>query len=435
MDTGTNGHRTASGAHLAAPIDDLAERARQRLLEAPAVPADADERAALLARTARAIVDQFQKEQNEAGLEMLDPPAKQHLVETLTARLDGSADLRALLADNTVRDIWCQGWDTVWVLRVDGTVERAAPFTRSDAELVALVRELIARSGPERRFDRSSPLVDLQLEDGSRLHAVGWVSKRVSLSIRKRRRQFMTLDDLEASAMFDDGLRGFLAAAVRARCNMIISGPTGAGKTTLLRALCSLLPVEERLLTIEDVFELGLDEDPGHGNVVALQARGANLEGKGAIGLDRLYIEGLRMNPDRAMVGEARGDEAVSMLRSMSQGDKGSLSTLHAETTDAALDMLILLCMSAERPMWATTAARLIGRALDLVIGLDFGPDRRGHIASVREVTGANGDMVVSNELWEPGTDRRARFALAPTRGLAGRLEAAGWQGPTWSRP
>ncbi|GAB4001241.1 hypothetical protein GCM10029992_36150 [Glycomyces albus] len=133
------------------------------------------------------------------------------------------------------------------------------------------------------------------------------------------------------------------------------------------------------------------------------------------------------MNPDRLLVGEVRGDEAVTMLRSMSQGDKGSLSTIHAESTEAVFDLLILLCMSAPRPMWATTAARLIGRAIDLVVVLDLGAGKLGQVTSVREVTGANGDMVVSNELWEPGPDRRARFNLWPSQGLATRLEAAGW--------
>ncbi|GAB4001243.1 hypothetical protein GCM10029992_36160 [Glycomyces albus] len=263
MEPGLNGHQ--------ADLAKLLERGRERLAKATSVPTGPDERGELLAQTAAVIVREFEAERLRAGEEMLAETTEHALIGALSARLSGSADLRALLADATVRDIWCQGWETVWVLRTDGTVDRAAPFAQSEADLIALVRQLIAENGQERRFDRSAPIVDLQLADGSRLNAIGWVSREISVSIRKRRREFVALDDLEASGMFDQGLLEFLTAAVRSRCNIVIGGPTGAGKTTLLRALCALLPVEERLITIEDVFELGLDEDPAHGNTVALK--------------------------------------------------------------------------------------------------------------------------------------------------------------------
>lgn len=427
-----------NGQH-AQVLQDLTGRARTRLAEAPATPASPDERSELVAQTAAGIVREFQRERLQSGADMLADDEAYALTTDLAHRLHSTGRLRALLADPTVRDVWCQGWDVVWLLRVDGGVEPGPPFADSDRELITLIGQLAAEAAhvteQERRFDPSSPILDLQLEDGSRLNSTGWLSKRPTMSIRKRRKEFASLADLEASGMLQPEIREFLTAAVKAKCNTAIAGQTGAGKTTLVRAMCEVMPYTERLITIEDVYELALDDDPAHGNVVAFQSRKPNTEGAGAVGMDELLECGLRMNPDRILIGEVRGNEALTMLMSMVKGGRGSLSTIHAETSIAALDMLTLHCIMAHDSLTTSSAAYLISRSLNLVVLVDLGANGVGHVASIREITGCNGESVASNELWRPGPDGRARPQIPPSHTLTRRLVAAGWQPPaTWGR-
>ncbi|WP_335986700.1 CpaF family protein [Glycomyces sp. MUSA5-2] len=413
---------------------DLASRARAALAQVQEAPADPAGRRDLLQETAAQIVRSFQAERLQAGADMLGDDEASDLAADLVRRLQGPGRLQALLADATVRDVWCEGWDVVWVLRTDGTKERVAPFADSDTDLVALVVQLAADAAhateQERRFDPSAPILDLQLEDGSRLNAAAWVCKRPSLSIRKRRKDFKSLNDLVASGMITEEVREFLTAVVRSKCNCVVAGPTGAGKTTLVRALADVMRFDEHLITIEDVYELGLDEDTAHhGIVTAFQAREANGEGAGAVSMDALLKCALRKSPDRILVGEVRGEEAVTMLEAMSKGDRGSLSTIHAESSLGAINMLTLQCLKAQTPLTSAAAARLIGLAVNVIVVLEMNADGVGYVAAIREITGSSNETPTSNELWEPGPDRRAQWALWPSHDLARRLAQAGWQG------
>ena len=216
----------------------------------------------------------------------------------------------------TVENINANGCDNVFVRYSDGRRERVDPIADSDDELIDLLRMAAARLGiGERRFDLGSPRLSLPLPDGSRLFGVMAVTARPSLSIRRHRYLKITPDDLIGMGTLDLALREFVGAAMRARKSCVICGGTAAGKTTLLRAMAADIPAWERLITIEDSLELGLDRYPDlHPDVVALEAREPNIEGEGGVSLAELVRWALRMSPDRVIVGEARGEEVLALL-------------------------------------------------------------------------------------------------------------------------
>src|SRR5205814_6432694 len=192
------------------------------------------------------------------------------------------------------------------------------------------------------------------------------------------------------------------------RLNIVISGPTGAGTTTFLRALASVIAADERIITIEDTYELGFDLDPAHPNVVALQAREANVEGEGAVDLAALFRNGLRMLPDRVFVGEVRGNEVIPLLNAMSQGNDGSMSTIHASSSAGVFRKLALYAAQSPERLDTATTNMHIAEGLDLVVQLRLTPDGRRFVSSVREVVDADGEQVASNEIFRPGPDGRA---------------------------
>ncbi|WP_078900136.1 CpaF family protein [Streptomyces sp. SBT349] len=360
--------------------------------------------------------------------------AEQDEAAAISQALDevlGMGGLEALLRDPAIESININGADQVWVRYADGRREQAAPVADSDEDLVRLVRDLAARSGlEERHFDRGSPGVSFQLPGGERAFAVMAVSTRPSLAIRRHRHQRVTLGRLRQLGTVDDRGESLLAAMVRARKNILVTGGTAMGKTTLLRALAAEIPREERLITVEDTRELGLDADPrAHPDVVALQARQANTEGEGAVSLAELVRWALRMSPDRVIVGEVRGEELLPMLNAMSQGNDGSLSTLHASSSAGAFTKLAAYAaQAAERlPMEATNL--LIASAIHFVVHLDR-PREAPHqrvVSSVREIVGADERQVLSNEILRPGFDRRAVTGVPMRAETLDDLRAAGF--------
>jgi Flp pilus assembly CpaF family ATPase len=339
---------------------------------------------------------------------------EQHVITEVINELFGMAGLQPLLDDPMVETINANRFDRVFLQYNNGRRAQVAPIADSNEELTDLVRLLAARaSSQERRFDHGSPAVNLQLPGGERLFAVmGLTAGGVtSLSIRRHGYLTVTLPELRARGTLDPGLEQFLRAMVRARKNILITGGTGAGKTTLLRALASEMDPLERIVTIEDAFELGLELDPDvHADVTAFQAREANVEGEGAISQAELVRWGLRMSPDRVIVGEIRGPEVIPMCNAMSQGNDGSMATLHASSSRIAFTRLAsYAAQGVERlPLDATNL--LVASAVHFVVHLARGQDRATRVVSpIREVVGADGPQVISNEIYRPGTDRRAR--------------------------
>jgi Flp pilus assembly CpaF family ATPase len=259
------------------------------------------------------------------------------------------------------------------------------------------------------------------------------ISRRPCLSIRKNLLRETTLDELVDAGLCGRGLGALLHALVGAKFNILISGGTSAGKTTLLRALASTLPPEERLVTIEDTYELNLDLFPHrHRDVVAFQAREANLEGHGRITQAELVRWALRMTPDRVIVGELRNDEFIPMCNAMNLGLDGSLATVHASSSGQVADRLINLGLQAPEQLPPEATIRLLASAVDFLIQLGRATDATRVITSVREVCGADGAMLNTNEVYRPGPDGRAA-AFAPLRPQTlQRLIGAGHDPRTW---
>jgi Flp pilus assembly CpaF family ATPase len=328
------------------------------------------------------------------------------------AALFGVGRLQPLLEDPEVENIDINGCDRVFVSYADGREELAAPVADSDEELVELIQVLAASVGlASRAFDAANPQLDLRLPDGSRLSAVMAVCARPSVSVRRSRLGQVGLGDLVANGTTTEELAAFLRAAVRARKNIMIAGSTNSGKTTLLRALAGEIPPHERLVTVERALELGLDKfEDSHPNVVAFEERLPNSEGVGAVTMADLVRRSLRQNPSRVIVGEVLGDEIVTMLNAMSQGNDGSLSTIHANSSMEVFNRISTYALQAEERLPVEATHMLISGSINFVVFLrkrnDYaeGGGLSRYVESVREVTGVDG-RVLSSEVFAPGRD------------------------------
>jgi Flp pilus assembly CpaF family ATPase len=323
------------------------------------------------------------------------------------AALFGVGRLQPLLEDPDVENVDINGCDRVFVGYADGREELADPVAETDEELVELIQVLAANVGlTSRPFDSANPQLDLRLPDGSRLSAVMGVCARPSLSIRRARLGKVSLDDLVGNGTMSADLATFLRAAVAARKNIMIAGSTNSGKTTLLRALANEIPPHERLVTVERALELGLDAfEDLHPNVVAFEERLPNSEGLGGVDMAELVRRSLRMNPSRVIVGEVLGDEIVTMLNAMSQGNDGSLSTIHANSSMEVFNRIATYALQAEENLPVEASHMLIAGSINFVVFMrkrndyvDGGRLVRA-IESVREVTGVDG-RVLSSEVF-----------------------------------
>ena len=389
-------------------LSALSERERELAAAGRPALSEADEQA--LGR--QLIAEALERRANQALRDreaMLSAPEEDELAHAAFDALFRLNRLQRLLDDPSIENINANGCDQVWIRYADGRRERAEPIAGSDEELEEMLRTAAARTGiGERRFDRGSPRLSLQLPDGSRLFALMAVAARPCLSIRRHRYLRITADDLVRLGTLDHCLREFVRAAMLARKSCIICGGTGAGKTTLLRAMAADIPPAERLVTIEDSLELGLDRFPElHPDVVALEAREPNLEGEGGVSLAELVRWALRMSPDRVIVGEARGEEVLALLNAMSQGTDGSMATLHASSSRGAFSKLATYAVQAPERLPLEATNLLVANAVHFVIHLAQDGHRR-YVSSVREVVDAEGPMVTSNEIFRPGPDGRA---------------------------
>ena len=330
------------------------------------------------------------------------PPAEAHrLVRDVVADVGGLGPLEPLLADPAVTDVMVSA-GRVWVER-GGAIEDAG-LRLSPAQVASLIERVVAPLGL--RVDRASPLVDARLPDGSRVHAVvpPLAVDGPCLTIRRFGARTLPLD-----AFCPAPVASLLADAVRARMNVLVSGGTGAGKTTLLNALASVVPVHERVITIEDAAELRL---PGE-HIVRLEARPANAEGAGEVRIRELVRNALRMRPDRIIVGECRGAEALDMLQAMNTGHEGSLSTCHANGPDDALRRIETMVLMADIALPLTAVREQVASSLDLVVQIARRPGGSRRIVAVAEVspTTHGGDGRVTTRLLADETSIVARPA------------------------
>ncbi len=387
----------------------------------------------------------------ERGEPPLDPEEDHALTETVQAELFRLGRLQPLLVDAEIENIDINGCDQVWLHYADGTVKQGPAVASSDQALIELVQLIAERKGPNpRAFSRSQPRLHLKLPDGSRLFATMGVSHRPVVSIRRHRHVRVFLHDMVRLGAIDQSLHAFLAALVKARKSILIAGGTGAGKTTLLRALINEIPPTDRLVTIENAYELGLHEPELadlHPNVVAMEARDANIEGEGQVSMADLVRDGLRLNPSRVIVGEVLGDEVLTMLEAMSQGNPGSMCTIHAESSLGAFQRVAMYAAKSAERLDMETTYQMIAGAVHFVVFIAQRDERhqpggmlRRFVSSVREVTGAEGKRVITNEVYQPGPDGRAvPRPGAPLRCLE-ELELAGFDRdwlelPAWWSP
>lgn len=377
-----------------------------------------------------------------AGRTPLSAGAEARIGRAVADYLTGAGGLQQLLDDPLVENIDANGCDQVFIRYTDGRLEQADPIADSDEEMIELIRTLASEAafgddtaglGEERAFDRHNQQLDLRLRGGARLCAVMSVSRRPGLSIRKPTMLRAELEDLTARGALDKALCEMLQAAMRAKLNLIIAGGTNTGKTTFARAAARAIPPHERLITIEDAYELELLDPVSHPNVLPFQARRPNLEGVGAVSMAALVRTALRMNPDRVIVGETRGDEVIDLLKAMSQGNDGSFATVHASSSQQAFSRLMMYAVQAPERLTFEASAMLIAESVNLVVHLAWS-DKQRAVSSVREVTGFDGRDVISNECWRPGPNKCATPGTPLRTQTLDRLEAAGLAAHTIDR-
>lgn len=333
------------------------------------------------------------------------PPKK--LIESLACEfkneLYGFGPLEDMLNDPCISEIMVNGCHEIFVERCGG-IEQADITFESDGQILELTRRII--NPLNLRIDEMSPMVDARLPDGSRLNAVipPLCLNGPSLTIRKFRTQPFAVIELVGNKTLTGEAAGFLSEAVRKRANIIISGGTSSGKTTLLNLLSSFIPARERLLTIEDTAELKIE----HPHVVSLESRPANIEGKGAVTVRDLVRNALRMRPDRIIVGEVRGSEALDMLQAMNTGHPGSLTTAHANSPSDLLNRLETMVMMSETNLDLNAVRRQIGSAIDLIVHMERQSTGKRILSCIAALTCANGCDYKMDVLYSAGNEGEA---------------------------
>ena len=320
----------------------------------------------------------------------------------------GGGALVPLLEREDVENIHILGHDNVVLSLADGNRISAAPLAASEEELVMMIRHLAATAGhTSRRFDTAAPILDLRLASGHRLFAVTAVAERTSVVIRRHRMLQSSLEQLEKYGTVTPEMTAVLRAAVRPPnpANMLVVGGTGAGKTTLLRALLSEVPQSDLIVTIEDTLELHLRSSGLHERTLALETRTSNTEGMGEISMYDLCKAALRMSPDRVIVGEVRGGEVMQLLQSMGIGNDGSLGTIHAGSTRAAINKMLIYAQRSPDSPTPDSVLREIAEVLHLLVYIKKLPDGRRAITSIREVVSFEDGGVVTSEVFAPGPD------------------------------
>src|SRR6202142_1075400 len=331
-------------------------------------------------------------EEEKTPLSLLE---KERVVEEVLDEVFGLGPLEPLLQDPSVSDILVTTPRLVYVER-NGKLFRTPVEFKDNAHLLRIIEKVVSRVG--RRVDESSPLVDARLPDGSRVNAAipPVAVDGPLLSIRRFGKSLMHGKDLVTRLTLTDGMLEMLRAAVRARLNILICGGTGAGKTTLLNVLSSYIPEDERIVTIEDAAELRLQQT----HVARMETRPANVEGQGAVRIRDLVINALRMRPDRIIVGEVRGEEALDMLQAMNTGHDGSLTTVHSNTPRDAVGRLEVLVGMANANMGVRAIRAQVTSAIDLMVQVARFSDGSRKITYITELVGLEGEQVTMQDIF-----------------------------------
>jgi len=351
--------------------------------------------------------------EQSAPLSTLD---RDHLAHDILDEVFGLGPLEPLLHDPTVSDILVNTYKNVYVER-HGVIERTDIAFKDDAHLMHIIDKIVSAVG--RRIDESSPMVDARLLDGSRVNIVipPLAVDGPLLSIRRFGSTPLTADDLLRYRTLTPQMLETLRSAVRARLNVVISGGTGSGKTTLLNVLSGYISNAERIVTIEDSAELQIKQE----HVARLECRPPNLEGKGAIRQRELVINALRMRPDRIILGEVRGEEALDMLQAMNTGHDGSITTIHANNPRDAIARIETMAMMGSITLPAAAIRAQIASAIDLIVQVSRMSDGSRRVTHISEITGTSGDVISLQDIY-----LFEKMGLGPSGNVKGRFHSTG---------
>jgi pilus assembly protein CpaF len=395
---------------------ELKNRVQQRLVQ---------EIDAKLLTNTREMTDQQRFEVQTKIMEALAkeegvPPLERDAIAgDLYAEIIGFGPIQSLLDDPEISEVMVNAPDMVYVEKKGKLILSDVQFA-SDQQVLQVIEKIVAPLG--RRIDEGSPMVDARLPDGSRVNAIipPLALKGPSITIRKFARKPITIENLVEWGTLTKPMALFLEACVKARLNVVVSGGTGSGKTTTLNVLSSFIPDDERIVTIEDAAELQLRQD----HVVSLETRPANIEGKGEISIRHLVKNSLRMRPDRIVVGECRGGEALDMLQAMNTGHDGSLTTGHANSPRDMISRLETMVMMSGMELPVKAIREQIASAVDLIVQVSRLKDGARKITYITEVQGMEGDVVVLQDLF-----------LFRQSGLGPDGKVMGYHAPTGIRP
>jgi Flp pilus assembly protein, ATPase CpaF len=345
---------------------------------------------------------------------VLSRSERQRLFESITADIIGLGPIEPLLADDEVSEIMVNGPKQVYVEKKGKLIKTDITFT-DDEHVMRIIDRIVAPLG--RRVDESSPMVDARLKDGSRVNVLSALALNgPTITIRKFRKDKLTVQDLVRFGSMSQDMADFLAACVQARLNIVVAGGTGSGKTTLLNVLSSFIPEDERIITVENAAELQLRQD----HVVTLESRPPNVEGKGEVTIRDLVINCLRMRPERIIVGECRGGETLDMLQAMNTGHDGSMTTIHANTPRDAVSRIETMCLMAGMDLPARAIREQIASAIHVFVQQSRLKDGSRKVTQITEVAGMEGDVVVLQDIFvfeQTGIDEKGKIVgqLRPT--------------------
>lgn len=391
-------------------IIELRQRVQQRLIN------ELDPRLDLsnVARVRQQVEEIFNTILDSENI-VLSRSERARLFESIAADILGFGPLQELLNDPEISEIMVNGPKKVYVEK-RGKIQLSDVTFVDEQHVLRVIDRIVAPLG--RRIDESSPMVDARLPDGSRVNAV---IRPIALcgptiSIRKFRKEGITIEDLIRFGSLTREMAEFLSACVRASLNIVVSGGTGSGKTTMLNVLSSFIPDDERIITVENAAELQLRQE----HVVPLESRPPNVEGKGEISIRDLVINTLRMRPERIVVGECRGGEALEMLQAMNTGHDGSMTTLHANSPRDAVARIETMCLMAGMDLPVRAIREQIASAVNLIVQLARLKDGSRKVIYITEVQGMEGDVVVLSDIFvfeQQGLDERGKIIgqLKPT--------------------
>jgi len=404
--------RTATGRTnaLQERYETLRTRVHQRLVEEMSESGDSTAPDVVQAKLGELV--------SEVAVEMsmtLTRQDKQRLLETLVNDVLGLGPLEGLLADPEITEVMINGPKHIYVEQ-KGRIVRSPVTFESTFQLMQVIDRIVSTIG--RRVDESSPMVDARLKDGSRVNVIipPLALRGPTVTIRKFSKDPLTVENLLEFGSVTEDMVAFMRACVRSRLNLVVSGGTGSGKTTTLNILSGFIPSDERIVTIEDAAELQLRQE----HVVTLETRPANVEGRGRVAIRDLVINSLRMRPDRIVVGECRGGEALDMLQAMNTGHDGSLTTVHANSPSDALNRLETMVLMAGAELPSRAIREQIGSAVNVIVQQSRLRDGTRKIVNVSEVLGYDGERVRLQDIFvfkQTGVDGDGHVlgALTPT--------------------